>query len=52
VSTLTALGVDDATIEACADAAAQRRELANTPPAADRDEVLAIYRASTTAAAG
>ena len=44
--TLAALGVDDATIEACADAAAQRRELANTPPAADRTELLAIYGAA------
>lgn len=46
VSTLTALGVEDATLEACADAAAQRSELANTPPVADRTELLAIYEAA------
>ena len=44
--TLAALGVDDATIDACAEPAAQRRELDNTPPAAGRDEVLAIYEAA------
>jgi alcohol dehydrogenase class IV len=44
--TLTALGIDDATIEACADAAAQRSELANTPPTADRTELSAIYEAA------
>jgi alcohol dehydrogenase class IV len=46
VPTLTALGVDDATIAACADGAAQRPELANTPPAADRTELLAIYESA------
>jgi alcohol dehydrogenase class IV len=38
------LGVDEAKLEACADAAAQRADLAFTPPAADRDELLALYR--------
>ncbi|MDQ3719253.1 MAG: iron-containing alcohol dehydrogenase, partial [Actinomycetota bacterium] len=40
--TLAALSVDDATIEACAEAAAQRTELANTPTAADREELLGL----------
>ncbi|HEV2820758.1 MAG TPA: iron-containing alcohol dehydrogenase [Solirubrobacteraceae bacterium] len=44
--TLAALGVDDATVEACTQAAAQRLELANTPPAAGHDEVLRIYEAA------
>lgn len=42
----TTLGLDDATIERCARAAAQRPELANTPPAADAQELAAIYRAA------
>ncbi|MDQ3609256.1 MAG: iron-containing alcohol dehydrogenase [Actinomycetota bacterium] len=46
VPTLAALGVDDAAIEACADAATQRRELANTPPAADREELLGLLGAA------
>jgi alcohol dehydrogenase class IV len=37
------LGVDESKLEACADAAAQRADLAYTPPAADRDELLALY---------
>jgi alcohol dehydrogenase class IV len=37
------LGVDQAALDACADAAAQRPELALTPPAADRDELRALY---------
>jgi len=48
---MAALGVEAAVLERCADAAAARPELANTPPAADRDEVLGIYRASATAPA-
>jgi alcohol dehydrogenase class IV len=40
---LAAFGVDDAALDRCADAAAQRRELANTPPPADRDELRHIY---------
>ena len=43
---LAALGVDDETLDRCADAAAQRPELANTPPAADRDELRALYAAA------
>ena len=43
---LAALGVDDAVLDRCSDAAAQRPELANTPPAADRDELRAIYAAA------
>jgi alcohol dehydrogenase class IV len=38
------LGVTDAQLEACAKAAAGRGELHATPPAADREELLAIYR--------
>jgi alcohol dehydrogenase class IV len=36
-------GVDEAALDACADAAAGRAELAFTPPAADRDELRALY---------
>ena len=43
---LAALGVDDAVLDRCADAAAQRPELAHTPPPADRDELRAIYAAA------
>lgn len=43
---LAALGVDEAALDRCADAAAQRRELANTPPAAERDELRALYAAA------
>ena len=43
---LAAFGVDDSKLDACANAAAQRPELANTPPAADRDEVRALYAAA------
>lgn len=38
------LGVDEAKLEECAHAAAQRADLAYTPPAADADELLALYR--------
>jgi alcohol dehydrogenase class IV len=38
------LGVAEERLEACADAAAQRAELDVTPPRADRDELLALYR--------
>jgi alcohol dehydrogenase class IV len=44
--TLAAIGVDPAVLPACADAAAERPQLANTPRAADRDEILAIYEAA------
>jgi alcohol dehydrogenase class IV len=37
------LGVDESRLDACADAAAQRQDLAFTPPAADRDELRALY---------
>ena len=45
-SHLVAFGVDDAALDRCADAAALRRELANTPPAATRDELRALYAAA------
>jgi alcohol dehydrogenase class IV len=37
------LGVEEAALDACADAAAQRPDLAYTPPAADREELRALY---------
>ncbi|HMJ33408.1 MAG TPA: iron-containing alcohol dehydrogenase [Baekduia sp.] len=37
------LGVTEAQLDAAADAAAQRPDLSYTPPAADRDELRAIY---------
>src|SRR4051794_6903025 len=37
------IGVDEDRLDACADAAAQRPDLALTPPAADRDELRALY---------
>ncbi|MES1193913.1 MAG: hypothetical protein ABUM26_06270, partial [Solirubrobacterales bacterium] len=37
------LGVPEDRLDACADAAAQRPDLAFTPPAADRDELRALY---------
>jgi len=40
------LGVPEARLEDCADACVRRSELRHTPPAADRDELLAIYRAA------
>ena len=43
---LHALGVDDAALDACADAAAERAELDATPPRADRDELRALYAAA------
>ena len=45
-SGLHEIGVDAAVLPACADAAAARPQLANTPPAAGRDEILAIYEAA------
>jgi alcohol dehydrogenase class IV len=42
-SGLRAIGVDPADLDACAEAAAARPQLANTPPAADRAEILALY---------
>jgi alcohol dehydrogenase class IV len=40
------LGVEQATLADCARAAAQRAELALTPPAADEAELLAIYESA------
>ena len=40
------LGVDRAVLPECADAAAARPQLANTPPAADRAEILALYESA------
>ena len=40
------LGIERDALGACADAAAGRAELAMTPPAADRDELLALYDAA------
>lgn len=40
------LGVTDEQLDRCADAAVQRRELALTPPQADRDEIRALYAAA------
>ena len=43
---LRAIGIDEAELEAAADAAAARPQLANTPPPATRDEILALYEAA------
>jgi alcohol dehydrogenase class IV len=40
------IGVDPADLGACADAAAARPQLANTPPAAGRAEILALYESA------
>jgi alcohol dehydrogenase class IV len=40
------LGVTEAQLDACADAAAGRPDLDNTPPRADRDELRALYAAA------
>lgn len=40
------LGVSDADLDACADAAAQRPDLDMTPPRAERDELRALYAAA------
>jgi len=46
-SHLADLGVDDATLDRCADAAARRRaDLENTPPPPDRDELREILAAA------
>ena len=45
-SRLRDLGLDEATLDACADAAANRAELDHTPPRADRDELRALYAAA------
>ncbi len=43
---LRELGVDEFTLDACADAAADRAELDATPPRPDRDELRALYAAA------
>ena len=43
---LRATGIEVERLADCADAAAGRRELALTPPPADRDEILALYEAA------
>jgi alcohol dehydrogenase class IV len=45
---LRAIGVDEADLGKAADAAAARPQLANTPPPATRDEILALYTAALT----
>ena len=45
-TSLTELGLDTSRLDEAADAAAARPQLANTPPAADRDEILALYEAA------
>jgi alcohol dehydrogenase class IV len=45
-SSLGQLGVDEATLDTCADAAAQRSELDAIPPRPDRDELRALYAAA------
>ena len=42
-TSLGALGVTEETLQRCADAAAERRELELTPPRAERGELLALY---------
>lgn len=37
------MGIQESSLDACADAAAQRPDLAMTPPAADRAELRALY---------
>ena len=44
---LHALGADDATLDACADAAAERAELDAIPPRPDREELRALYAAAS-----
>lgn len=46
VRTLRQAGVDEAMIETCVEQASNRPELALTPPAADRDELRALYEAA------
>jgi alcohol dehydrogenase class IV len=44
---LRGLGVDEAALEACVDAAADRAELDAIPPRPDRDELRALYAAAS-----
>lgn len=43
---LSQVGVTAEQLDACADAAAERQELSLTPPAADREEIRALYGAA------
>lgn len=43
--TVTSFGITDQQLQACAKAAAVRDDLDNTPPRADENELLALYRA-------
>ena len=43
---LSELGLAPETLGRCADAAARRPDLARTPPAADRDELMRLYEAA------
>ena len=45
-SRLRDLGVDEATLDTCADAASERAELDHIPPRPDRDELRALYAAA------
>ena len=45
-SRLRDLGVDEAALDTCADAASKRVELDHTPPRPDRDELRALYAAA------
>jgi alcohol dehydrogenase class IV len=45
-SSLGGLGVTEATLDTCADAAAERSELDAIPPRPDRDELRALYAAA------
>ncbi len=46
ITGLSGLGVDPEVLPGCAEAAAARPQLANTPPAPDAAEILAIYQAA------
>jgi alcohol dehydrogenase class IV len=46
VTTLRQAGVDETMLDACVERAASRPELAMTPPAADREELRALYEAA------
>jgi len=45
-SRLRDLGVDEATLDTCADIASERPDLDNIPPRPDRDELRALYAAA------
>jgi alcohol dehydrogenase class IV len=46
LSGLQALGVSEADLDVCARQASERAELAMTPPAADLEELRALYHAA------